>query len=349
MKSKLLSVAVLFAALSVGAVEYYDGFPDLAKIPTPDWAAKRIAAAQADFQSWKGKDEVVAIATVSDIHSWDGRFEKPLNWKDHKLHVLLAQRAAKALGCNLFADLGDTGFDCRGTWKIPSDKAWAETRLKAQDALYRDLEIPFMQITGNHDRGNVSNRVANAEFGNRFNRRRQNSSFILSKCGTWGYYDLPGKMTRVIFLNTSAERDGIGADQIAFLKEALSTSGGRRVIVLTHVCLHLQAGRWMRYGKGPAKERYGFPETRKVLEDFAAAKPGQLVCVFAGDSHYNQDATLNGVRYLITQSYGWCGDDDCSPGGYRVNFDRTKDMFVDVICLKPVTGELKILRVGAKR
>ena len=324
--------------------------PDFAAIKTPAWAEKRIAAAQEELKSWKGKDDVVAIATVADIHSWTGEFDSPLDWKDHKLHVILAQRAAKALGCRLFVDLGDIGLDCFKSYLEPADRDWAESRLRAHDELYRDFDLPFIQVTGNHDRGREKTcPLTNAEFGNRFNRRRKNPAFALSKCGTWGYYDIPGKMTRVVFLNTSEQGGGIGGGQIEFLKEALATAGGRRVIVMSHVCLHLEAGKWMRYGGGKCKERKGFAEARAVLERYAADKPGRLVCVFAGDSHYNQDATLNGVRYLITQSYGWCGDSDCSPGGYRVNFDRTKDMFVDVLCLKPVSGEFKVLRVGARR
>ena len=326
----------------------YTWNPDFAAVKTPEWARKRIDEALARFREWKGDDETVTITTVSDIHSWTGDF--PLQdvwWWDHKMHAMLGLRVAAAFGSELFADLGDTGLDCHKTWTVPGDRDWAEFRMRAQDELYREIGRPAMFLSGNHDRGTSRAPLANEAFGRRFNIRPGNGAFVTSACGTWGFYDIPGKAVRVIYLNTDQlSGHGIGTDQLEFLKSALDGSGDRRVLVLSHVCLDLEVGRWMRYPE-PPKERRGFPETRKLLEKFASNHPGRLLAAFAGDSHYEQDQVRNGVRYMITQSYGFCGKADLTPGAKLVGFDRSKDCLFDVIAIKPATGELKRIRVGA--
>ena len=329
-----------------GAHATYSWEPDFDAVQTPAWAKRRLDAALARYRKWRGDDEAITITTVADIHSWTGDFPVKNIWSDHKTHVLLGLRVAAAFDSALFADLGDIGLDCRGWWWVPGDAETAERRLLAQDVLYRRPGRPVMCLTGNHDRGSAQAPLSNEAFGRRFNDRPENAAFVMSPCGTWGYYDVPGGLLRVIYMNTSQVDGGIGDDQIDFVRRALETSDGRRILVLTHVCLDREIGRWMRYSE-PPKERPGFPATRALLEEFASRHPGQLLAVLAGDSHYEQDQVRRGVRYMITQSYGFCGRQDLPPGAKLTPFDRSKDCLFDVIAIKPRTGELTRIRVGA--
>jgi len=119
---------------------------------------QQINEAHARFKNWCNGDEAVVFPLIADIHAARPLSSNPPDFRDTKFHVLFAQRAALTFNADLFAELGDIGFDRNLSWK-PSKKRDALMRLESRRNLYKDFPLPVLFCMGNHDSGRAYGNV----------------------------------------------------------------------------------------------------------------------------------------------------------------------------------------------
>ena len=330
---------------------------DFKALPLPDYAKERVASTLKRFRAWKGSDETVVIPFITDVHDFRSYFSASDTWFGAKTHIRFLRYAAEQFGADLMGDLGDKGIDRVGSYLQTCDKRHQRLRIACEQSLYRDYSASAMfNIPGNHDHGHMRALVSNADFGLYFNSFPANDrpGFSWSQNRDYGRYDVPGKNCRVIFLNTTetAKSNGYGmsADQVAFARRELETTPkGWSVIVFSHLCLHPTCGFFKVPGRNPPVYE-GVTDVREAMKAAAARKDIHFVGCICGDSHFDLDYTEDGVRYLISQGYGFSSKKDLppdQPSAEFLRFDRRNEMLVDVACIKPATGELRLFRIGA--
>jgi hypothetical protein len=334
----------------------------------PTWVDRQIDEAYARFAGWRGTDVVVVFPLVTDIHAARPRFANPPDFRDTKYHVLFAQRAALKFKADLFAELGDIGFDRDLKWK-PSLKDDARQRLESQQDLYRDFPLPVLFCMGNHDSGRANGtsfselRLSPKDYGRMFNGmiKRRGTALITGPNEDYGYYDVPGKRCRVFFLNTSEFHEaGYTPEQMQFLADHLQMPPRSCAVILGHRCIQPTIGKWK--SSAPGTIRNG-DLCIKILADFVQGSQGQMRNVrwdfrgnqaatlagcISGDSHFNNQAIDRGVHFVITQGYGTVSAKELPENvDYVTPVDRTRTMLVDIVALKPARREMKFFRIGA--
>ena len=349
--------------------DYRKFLPLRSRVTIPDWAKNEIATALNRYKAWKGDDMTVAFPIITDVHSKLYDFPKDLSFSDSKMHTLLAQMAAEEANADFVADLGDIDLDLG----VPITKDWppkfrnctAEElmhRVAVQQALYAECKLPVLFAVGNHDHSR--SRFSSAEFGSAFNVAVNNDKGFklnLGQTGDYGYYDMPDKKTRAIFLNTSDDGYyGYSIEQLNFFVKALETlSAGWTAVVVQHFCIQTVIGHWVSFPDTKAKRQ---EIAIKIMEDFVAKKSGEMEGVkwdfstggkrwfagcLCGDSHFDNYLKSNGVDYIISQGYGGIRDADMIPGAYKTaSFARDKQMLVDFVAIKPAKHEVKFFRIG---
>ena len=351
------------ATVGVGRFELRD------LVMVPAWAKREIATTLARYWAWKGEDETVAFPIVTDVHSKTTDLPKDFSFGDSKMHVFLAQHAADEGDADFLADLGDIDLDLG----VPIDKKWPPTfrfctpeemmrRVETQKRLYRDWPRPTLFAVGNHDHS--KGRFSSAAFGEAFNRgitAAHGHKVTLGEDGSYGYYDVPTKKTRAIFLNSSDEGYyGYSLKQLAFLARALETvPAGGTALVMQHFCIKTEIGYWKTFRTTSAKRQ---EVAIGMFEDFVAHRSGEAEGVkwnftglkdtafagcFFGDSHFDNYVKANGVDYSISQGYGGVSPKEIENGGVYTPFSRAKQMLVDFVAVKPAKREVKIFRIGA--
>ena len=229
----------------------------------PDWVAKPILEGVARYRAWKGDDETVAFPIMTDCHSkswgfsnislsnYDNLkyatveslnldFKGPENWRDAKLHVLMMRKLAHLAGADFIADLGDHDFQFFA-FKEPIPIELARAAMLPYRKLYETETLPTFFARGNHDHS--SNRIPDEEYGEKFNRSlnaKKNLNWKLSADGTFGYFDIPEKKFRAVFLNSSRKYvNGLDAEELQFMADAFASAPeGWTVIEMEHIPVH---------------------------------------------------------------------------------------------------------------
>ena len=167
---------------------------------------------------------------------------------------------------------------------------------------------------------------------------------------TYGWYDVPGKGIRVIFLNSQGTGTQNGSyylfdePQMEWLQALLdSTPADMPVLVTAHYMPH-PLGRWTN--SNPAEDALkGNQRVMDILSAFAAK--GTLIGMVTGDAHVNMYIKENGVNYFISQGYGWVVPDLMLPGTTHAFFDYKENLCIDVLAVKPSKREVHTFRIGA--
>lgn len=255
-RSMLTMSAATAVAPGFAAKDMLDDPDGIAMIQFPEFVKPAIEKALARFREWKGDDETVVFPVVSDLHAeGEPKLKVPvtgIDWWDSKIHLLYACCAARAFESDFFADLGDIGMDRWQKGGLPSWESHMQPRLEIQYRLYRGMKMPIVFAVGNHDLGHTQKTITTREWGELFNLRQKKErvgATELGPDGDYGFLDLAAKKTRVLFLNTTstgAMGKGISRAQTAWADKAVAgTPPGWRLVVLSHICLHRNMGRWL--------------------------------------------------------------------------------------------------------
>ena len=294
------------------------------------------------FKEWKGDDEAVVFPILTDVHT-AGRFTYR--------HIGYAARAAKMFGADFMALLGDIGLN---SYPATVDAKYAQfivDNTRDQMLKYNGM---WLFSPGNHDWDAGEGRYFTEEelsaiFQQPWQEKGGENLHIMPG-KTYGWYDIPQKDFRIIFLNSEATRTlgeyyyCYGEEQLAWLDALLeATPEGMNVLLLSHWMPH-PMGVWNAVSMNPVgKESYS------KMTDLLASHVGKinLVGLFTGDSHVNNFTKKDGVNYFVTQGYGWVSPDVMLPGQAHAVFDYRKSLCIDVIAVKPATREVHTFRVGA--
>ena len=346
-------------------------------IQLPKWAVEAIRSGVARYMAWRGDDETVAFPLITDIHSHaPGLKTDPVDWNDTKSHVLLQRAIAQAADADFLANLGDMDFDVNILGAAPE---WKDVQpvIDGFVKVYEKESKPVLFCLGNHD--HARGRYTSRQFGDTFNRgvtQKNGHKTVLSECGTWGYYDIPAKKFRAIFLNTSDEGyGGFSRGQLQFLADAFASApAGWHAIVLQHIQTPGLMGHWRRFlGDAPLKREGIFMQ---IVDDFAHRRGGlvqgfhnppitgeydkikwdfsgtkaSFAGAFFGHTHLEAHMEIDGVNWVTRPGYGTVPA-DCPAMGARdpkreLAFKRTQDMMIDLVAIKPAKGLVHVFRFG---
>ena len=300
-----------------------------------DFVKPQIKEALARFNAWKGDDEVMSFPIVTDVHT-AGRF----TYK----HIGHAAKVAKAFGCDFIENFGDIGLNA---YPATENSAYAKEIVDNVQAQMLKYDGVWLYTPGNHDwdagEGKYFTDNDLSGFFQKPWQEKAGENLHLTPGKTYGWYDVPGKGIRVIFLNSQGTGTQNGSyylfddEQMVWFQALLdSTPTDMPVLVTAHYMPHPQ-GRWTI--SPPTVEAVESNERiMGILSGFAAK--GTLIGMVTGDSHFN-------MYDNVSQGYGWVVPDIMMPGTTHAFFDYTTNLCIDVLAVKPSKREVHTFRVGA--
>jgi len=299
---------------------------------------------------WAGDDQVCMIAQVTDVHSAGTEKYRAVSYLG-ELNSLF--------GFDLVGNFGDIGIGINDELATDANQLVRNTKMSMKQ------QVPWVYMKGNHDTG-IGITLSDDKLSTIFEQPFAKQCSRIHESGKcYGYVDLDYSKVRAIYLNTSDSASNayaISATQLNWLVSTLaSMQADWNVVILSHLCVD-DCGRWASY-PGDASGAY-FDTLRSVLAAFVAKTNGsnattgvswdfrsvpassKLVCSFAGDSHFNNTAVTNNVRYVVRQGYGGISSSEIPSGGTVDSFDYTSQVLFDVLCIKS-SGNAKVFRIGA--
>ncbi|MBR1927709.1 MAG: hypothetical protein IJ840_08210 [Bacteroidales bacterium] len=302
----------------------------------------QIDEALARFNAWKGDDPVMSFPIVTDVHTC-GRF----TYK----HIGHAVKAAEAFGSDFIENFGDIGLNA---YPATENSAYAREIVDNVRAQMLKYDGVWLYTPGNHDwDAGEGKYFTDSDLHSFFQEPWKEKAgdalhFVPGK--TYGWYDVPGKGIRVIFLNSQGTGTQGGSyylfdtEQVEWLKDLLGkTPVAMAVLVTTHYMPH-PLGRWTN--SNPNEETLASNQRlMDILSSFASK--GTLIGLVTGDAHVNMYTKEAGVNYFISQGYGWVVPDLMLPGTTHAFFDYKENLCVDIFAVKPFKREVHTFRIGA--
>ena len=212
-----------------------------------------------------------------------------------------------------------------------------------------------LYAAGNHDwdagEGNFHSEEFLSETFQKPWQERAGENLHLTPGKVYGYYDVPGKGLRVIFLNSQGTGTQQGCYyifdevQLDWLQALLDqTPAELDVLVTAHYMPH-PLGRWTT----SVPPQYTIESNEQLMSLLARYAEGHdnLVGLLTGDAHVNMHVCEDGVNYFISQGYGWVVPDLMLEGTKHAFFDYTENLCIDVVAIKPAKNEVATFRIGA--
>ena len=294
------------------------------------------------FAAWKGDDEVLVYPILTDVHTC-GRF----SYK----HIGYATVAAKQFDADFMVNLGDIGLNAYPATADAKYSKWILDNVRAQMDKYDGI---WLYAPGNHDwdagEGRLHTEQELQDFFQKPWEQRARGNLHLTPERTYGYYDIPEKNFRIVFLNSCTTRTKgeayylYGNEELAWLGDLLeATDPATNIIVLAHYMPH-PMGRWT------TSKPVELTDTQNnaimdLLSEYAQKRT--IVAMITGDSHTNDYINYKGVNYFVSQGYGWVVPDLMLPTNRHAFFDYKETLCIDVVAVKPATREVHTFRIGA--
>ncbi len=310
---------------------------------TPSFVRPQIREAYRRYSAWKGSDETIVFPIFTDVHSSGREVYKHIGY--------LAENGG-AFNFDFMVNLGDIGLNDPLTSGM---KAYAGEIIDLTRREMAKFDGVFLYSAGNHDwDGGEGTGIGSVRLYEWFQKPSEaraggNLHIVPGKC--YGWYDIPEKNTRFIILNSEGtEHVGMiyifDDEQLGWLRKLLSeTPEGMNIVLFSHQCPHL-GGRWLT-GSGLTYSP-GSEALMSILSEFKASG-SRIMGLFCGDSHVNALLEKEGVTYFISQGYG-IDDGTCQMQREiqkNIKYNYTRTFCVDVIAIKPATGEIRSFRIGA--
>lgn len=321
-----------------------------------------MAQAEETFQryvDWKGGEETLVFPILTDIHTGWGQ-DRSENYR----HFGYLAATDRLWGYDFMANLGDIGLNGGKAHETVEDADALILRTKEQMGQFAGV---WIYTPGNHDWDGGGQRHLTSTFLSdvfqKPSERFANGNLHIVPDKAYGYYDIPSKNVRIVFLNSEGtETKGenyytFDNDQLEWLASLLkSTRKGTDLVLLAHYQPH-PIGRWtsVKDAKRPTCEVLchllaDFANRRKGGElgmtwNFRGCK-GRLVGLFCGDTHCNQHVCDDGVNYYITQGLGFVKPKDMLPGQKHADCDYTQSLCCDVVAIKLDSKQVRTFRIG---
>ena len=294
------------------------------------------------FAAWKGDDEVLVYPILTDVHTC-GRF----SYK----HIGYATAAARKFNADFMVNLGDIGLNAYPATVDAKYAKWILDNVRAQMDKYDGI---WLYAPGNHDwdagEGRYHSEQELQDFFQKPWEERAGGNLHLVPERTYGYYDIPEKDFRIIFLNSCTTRPLgeayylYGNEELAWLEALLEeTDPATNIIVMAYYMPH-PMGRWT-ISKPVEPTDTQNDALMDMLSEYAQKRT--LVGMITGDSHTNDYIKYKGVNYFVSQGYGWVVPDLMLPTNRHAFFDYKETLCIDVVAVKPSTREVHTFRIGA--
>lgn len=307
----------------------------------PSFVDAQIRETAGRFLEWKGEDEVVVFPLLTDVHT---------SGRETYRHIGYIAEGSDAFGgFDFCVNLGDIGLN---HYLSSFLAAYADGLVEKTAGEMARFPGVFLYGAGNHDfdagagRHNTEARLS--ELFQQPSLQKAGGNLHIEQGRCLCYYDVPGKNTRVIVLNSQGT-ETIGdyyiydEAQLRWLESVLeSTPRTQNVFVLSHY-MPTDLGRWSTVA---GQVRKGTPELQAILSEYNR-RGGKVVAVVCGDSHVNAVEVIEGVTYCVSQGYGDIDSQYMLEGQTRTSFDWRESLCCDVFAFKPETGELRSFRIGA--
>ena len=295
------------------------------------------------YLAWKGDDETVCFPVLTDVHTAD---------RYSYLHIGYGAVAAEKFGADFMANLGDIGLNA---YPATVDAAYAKTVVDNIQAQMLKYDGVWLYTAGNHDWDAGEGQFLTEQFlTDTFQKpwqEKAGENLHLTPGKVYGYYDLPGKGMRIIFLNSQGTGTQGGFyyifddEQMVWFKALLdATPEETDVLVMCHYMPH-PLGRWTT-SNPPEYTLESNARIMSILSEYAHTH-GNLVGLLTGDAHVNMFVRQDGVNYFICQGYGWVVPDLMLEGTRHAFFDYKETLCIDVVAVKPAKNEVKTFRIGA--
>ncbi|MBO4625501.1 MAG: metallophosphoesterase [Bacteroidales bacterium] len=294
------------------------------------------------FQEWKEEDETLVFPIITDVHTGE-RF----SYK----HIGFAATAGEMFKADFMANLGDIGLN---TYPATVDSVYAKFILdKTREGMLK-YDGMWLYSPGNHDWDGGAGKWHTEQFLSDFFQKpweaKAGGNLHLTPGKTYGYYDIPAKNFRIVFLNSESSRTkgdyyySYGDEQLEWLAGVLDqTPAEVNVVLLSHWMPH-PLGIWNTVSMNPVKKE----DSSKIMNLLASYQgKGNLVGLFTGDTHVNFHRVADGVNYFVSQGYGWISPDVMVPGQMHAFFDYKESLCIDVVAVKPAKREVHTFRIGA--
>lgn len=294
------------------------------------------------YQEWKGDDETLVFPIITDVHTGE-RF----SYK----HIGFAATAGEMFKADFMANLGDIGLN---TYPATVDSVYAKFILdKTREGMLK-YDGMWLYTPGNHDWDGGAGKWHTEQFLSDFFQKpweaKAGGNLHLTPGKTYGYYDIPAKNFRIVFLNSESSRTkgdyyySYGDEQLEWLAGVLDqTPADVNVVLLSHWMPH-PLGIWNTVSMNPVKKE----DSSKIMNLLASYQgKGNLVGLFTGDTHVNFHRVADGVNYFVSQGYGWISPDVMVPGQMHAFFDYKESLCIDVVAVKPAKREVHTFRIGA--
>lgn len=322
---------------------------NISKVTIPDFVINAAKATHKRILQWGGTDSYSLLGQITDLHSGGRTTYK---------HIKYFDGINDLFGFSIICNAGDIGLDVGET----EDAAY-----NLIDNVKNGMSANSLWVfcKGNHDYGTA--RISNKIIDNAFNvpyYRRFQERLHGEELG-YGYTDDVVNKVRYIYLNTSEGNTGaytMSVTQVTWLISTLTnTPNEYSIVVLSHLCID-NIGRWNSYPNDANANC--FRALRSIFSDFVAKTSGsnaslniswdftnvdssiKLVCVLAGDSHFDNYIKRNGVNYIVRQGYGSISATEMPDGAVHTDFNTSEQCLFDVLAVKN-NGNAKVFRIGA--
>ena len=288
------------------------------------------------FTAFERTDRMVTFPVLSDLHTILEDIDTSEPGLRNTLNAIEAVHQADAIfNFDFFADLGDIGLE------LPQNEGEENRKrlLKTYSDAHHCVGKPSIVCMGNHDYDH--GKLTASDFGDIMNRPNLERGHILhfGENSSYGYYDMVSKGVRIFFLNTSNGNPYMLDEvQLDFLEKNLLVPEDWCAVVLMHACPHVN-GHCVRvpYKVPPSFVRFG-----KIVSQATCA-----VCVFCGDSHFDNEFSFGRAPGFLTQGYGGATGNYLPPGGRLMRFDSARTMLAELVVLRPELRRVDVLRIGA--
>ena len=349
MKKTLIALSLLLGATTL-----------LQAQTLPDFVMEQAKETFARYIQWKGGEETLVFPILTDVHTGWGA-----DRDDNYLHFGYMAATDRLWGYDFMANLGDIGLNSGKAHESAESADQLILRTKEQMGQFNGV---WIYAPGNHDWDGGGNRHLTSTFLSdvfqKPSERFAGDNLHIVSDKAYGYYDIPGKQVRIVFLNSEGT-ETLGEnyytfdnDQLTWIADLLkNTPKGTDIVVLAHYQPH-PIGRWtsVKDAKRPTCEVLchllgDYVNHRKGGElgmtwNFRRSK-GRLVGLFCGDTHCNQQVCDDGVNYYITQGLGFVSAKEMLPGQTHADCNFTQSLCCDVIAIKLRSKQVHTFRIGA--
>jgi len=309
------------------------------------------------YLEWKADDQTVVFPLITDVHMID--------FGERNKHIRDIVWTDCVFGYDFMAFLGDMALNKAplGVDHEQVEKVLLSTR--EQMGMYRGV---FLYTPGNHDWDNGDGTHLTSSFlSNYFQRPSERFScgnLHIVKGTTYGYYDIPEKGLRFVFLNSSgcetADNHFYNFDdaQLLWLIDLMnSTPKDMDLFLMCHYMPH-------KFGRWKSSLKYSRPDCERVvtiLEDYRNHRKGSdgiinwnftkaksdLVGLFCGDTHSTAHLVEDGVNFYISQGFQGTSPAEMLPEHRVARFWPFEQCCCDIIAIKPATRQVATFRFGA--